>query len=150
MMHPFSEDDVIFRIERPSRLENRLQIIQEVLEHLERAGCPIDPYFDRLFLDEILSNAILHGNSQDPAKLVKVQVFNCGDRWGYDVRDQGKGFRWQDFLKKFEGPPGEPIDQSRESGRGLALILYSGAELHFLEGGRRVVVVRKKEEKPQG
>ncbi len=139
--HPFTEADELFQMERPSRLENREEMIQEILTRLEQEGCNPDPYFDRLSLDEILSNAILHGNSQDPRKLVKVRVFSCKDRWGFEVSDEGKGFPWRDFLKKLK----MPLDQTQESGRGLALVLFSGAELHFLDEGRRVVVVRHKE-----
>ncbi len=134
-VHPFDDRDEIFRREIPSRLDERGPVIDAVLERLEEEGCRPDPFFDRLSLDEILVNAILHGNRQDPEKKVTVRAFRSGDRWGFEVADEGKGFDW----KKTVGA-GPPADE-RESGRGLALVL-SHADVHFLDGGTRVVVVR--------
>jgi anti-sigma regulatory factor (Ser/Thr protein kinase) len=140
MEHPFENADEVFYRQMPSRLENRQEIIDEVLGKLASLGCNLDPFFDRLFLDEVISNAVLHGNGADPRKMVTVRAFCQKDRWGFEVADEGPGFDWRAFLEKLE----KPMDLARPSGRGLQLILASGAELHFLDGGRRVVVVRER------
>ena len=114
-------------------------MIREVLAKVEEAGFHPDPYFDYLSLDELLINAIVHGNRQDPSRHVTVRVFGGESRWGYEVADEGKGFDWKGLLEKVK----EPLDQGRDSGRGLALVLASGAELYFLDGGKRIVFVRK-------
>ena len=140
MEHPFADADEVYHRQMPSRLENRQEIIEEVLEKLTSLGCPLDPFFDRLFLDELISNAVLHGNGQDPGKRVTVRAFCKKGQWGFEVGDEGSGFDWKAFLEKLK----KPLDLARPSGRGLQLILASGAELHFLDGGRRVGVVRKR------
>ena len=140
MEHPFADADEVYHRQMPSRLENRQEIIEEVLEKLTSLGCLLDPFFDRLFLDELISNAVLHGNGQDPRKRVTVRAFCKKGQWGFEVGDEGSGFDWKAFLEKLK----KPLDLARPSGRGLQLILASGAELHFLDGGRRVVVVRKR------
>src|SRR5262245_57599102 len=139
MEHPFQNADEVFYRQMPSRLENRQEIIDEVLEKLSSIGCDPDPFFDRLFLDEVIANAVLHGNGEDPKKMVTVRAFCRKDRWGFEVADEGPGFDWKAFLEKLE-----KLDLARPSGRGLQLILASGAELHFFDGGRKVVVVRKR------
>ncbi|MBI4582605.1 MAG: ATP-binding protein [Planctomycetes bacterium] len=141
--HPFTDADEIFSGQIASRLDQRDRLINEVLKKLKAAGCRPDPFFDRLSLDETISNAILHGNLQDPSKRVTVRAFSRKDCWGVEVADQGNGFDWKALLKKLRGPP----DTESSSGRGLALILASGAELYFFDGGRRVVFVRKKIER---
>lgn len=136
--HPFAEEEEVLRREI-RRLEEREEAIREALERLAALGCRPDPFFDRLCLDELLSNAILHGNREDPLKTVTLRVFRGKGRWGFEVADQGKGFDWEARLRSLK----EPLDQSLPSGRGLALVVSSGAEVHFLDGGRRVVVVRR-------
>ena len=137
--HPFTDTDQVFAGEMPSRLDRREQMIQQALDSVEAAGGHPDPFFDRLFLDELISNAILHGNCQDPSKTIRVRAFRRKDCWGFEITDQGPGFAWGSFLEGLK----KPLDQSKASGRGLALILSAGAGLHFLDGGRRVVLVRK-------
>ncbi len=139
-LHPFEDSEEVFRGQMPSDLAEREAMIGRVLSSLEEAGCSPDPFFDRLFLDEIISNAILHGNRRDPGKTITVRAFASGDRFGFEVGDEGAGFDWGRALSRAR----EPEDLTRECGRGLALVLAKGAELHFLEGGRRVVVVRRK------
>ncbi len=139
--YPFTDADEIFRGQIPSRLDYRNRLIDEVLEKLKASGCRPDPFFDRLSLDETISNAILHGNLQNPNKRVTVRAFSRKDRWGVEVADEGSGFDWKALLKKLlRSPP----DTESSSGRGLALILASGADLYFFDGGRRVAFVRKK------
>ena len=80
--HPFADSDQVFSGEMPSRLEAREQMIQEALHSVEAAGGHPDPFFDRLFLDELISNAILHGNCEDPAKTIRVRAFLPKDEIG--------------------------------------------------------------------
>jgi serine/threonine-protein kinase RsbW len=136
--HPFDDADEIFRGEIPSRLDRRMGLVEEVLARLEAAGLKPDPFFDQLVLDEAITNAILHGNREDPARKVFVRAFRKGDRWGVEVRDEGEGFPWRARL----AAAAEPDSMTGPSGRGLALIQASGAELYFLDGGRCVVIVR--------
>ena len=91
-------------------------------------------------LHEAISNAILHGNRQNPRKLVTVRAFLNSTSWGVEISDQGEGFDWKMLLKKIKGPP----DTESSSGRGIALIQASGARLYFLSGGRRIIFVRKR------
>ena len=136
--NPFNNSDEIFRREIPSRLDAREKVIQDVLEALEEKGYQPDPYFDRLFLDEIISNAIIHGNREDPAKTVTVRAFCDEKRWGFEIADQGKGFGWKAFQKNLD----KNANLFKSSGRGLQLVYSSGSEILFLDGGRRIIVVR--------
>lgn len=137
----FTSTDEIFRGEIPSRLESREGMIDKVLERLTERGCQPDPdpYFDRLCLDEALSNAILHGNGNDPKKKVKVRIFCAKNGWGVEIADEGPGFDWKGELKRIR----EGINNTEASGRGIALILGTGASLEFLDGGRRLLISRR-------
>lgn len=138
--HPFADTDEVFRAEMPSLLGHRERVIQQVFDRLGESGWDLDPYFDRLSLDEILANAIVHGNREDPTKIVTVRAFSTEDRWGVEIADEGTGFPWDEWMEMVKAP----MDPSRPSGRGLALIAASGFKLHFLDHGRRVVMVRER------
>jgi serine/threonine-protein kinase RsbW len=140
MSHPFREIEEIFSARIPSLLDRREALIFEALGKLKEAGVRPDPFFDRLILDEAITNAIIHGNAQDPAKTVTLRLFASEGRWGAEVIDEGEGFDWRAALEKADGPP--PLVAS--SGRGILLMRKAGAELHFLEGGRRIVIMRKR------
>ncbi len=137
--HPFTDADEIFSGQIASRLDQRDRLINEVLKKLKAAGCRPDPFFDRLSLDETISNAILHGNLQDPSKRVTVRAFSRKDCWGVEVADQGNGFDWKALLKKLRGepyvsevivprfdriPPAPPVHDLRQAT--LAIVTTSG------------------------
>ncbi len=136
--HPFEGSDAVFEASMPSCLADRQRVIDGVLEALEKQGCRLDLFFDRLCLDEIISNAIIHGNKEDPAKAVTVRAFCDTHRLGFEIKDEGDGFDWRAVKEAFKKPP----DSTKTSGRGLALIHAAGSSVYFLDGGRCVVVTR--------
>lgn len=135
---PFPDASEVLSLEFESHLAQRDAVIDAVLRVLESSGFQLDEYFERLCLDEIISNAIVHGNRGDARKKVRVRVFCSEDRWGWEVSDEGDGFDWRGLLERLD----EGLDQDRDTGRGVALVLASGG-LEFLEDGRRVRVVRE-------
>jgi serine/threonine-protein kinase RsbW len=137
---PFRVDDEVFRADLPSRLSARETVIDSILERLEARGCEPDRFLDRLCLDEAISNAIVHGNREDPTKKVRIRVFCSQDRWGVEVCDEGCGFDWKSELRRTKNGP----DPDDPSGLGLAILRASSADLQFYDGGRRVLLVRSR------
>ncbi|MEM7233056.1 MAG: ATP-binding protein [Planctomycetota bacterium] len=136
---PFQRDDLIFETEIRSRPALREAVLDEVLGLLESRGCTLDAFFDRLCLDEGILNAILHGNAGDENKRVQVRVFQNTSRWGVEIEDEGPGFDWQTAVARKP----EELDQESSGGRGVALIAASGADVLYLDGGRRLLISRK-------
>ena len=70
------------RLVIPSRLDQVPQVQQAILETAQEAGFERNTCFAiRLALDEALSNAIRHGNCNDPEKQVTVE---------YEVTDRAE------------------------------------------------------------
>jgi serine/threonine-protein kinase RsbW len=69
-------------------------------------------------LAEALSNAILRGNGDDPAKQVHVRAEVNAARLVLEVGDEGQGFDLEQFLID----PTTPENLDREDGRGLFLM----------------------------
>jgi len=69
-------------------------------------------------LAEALSNAILRGNREDPAKQVRVRVHVDVHQLVLEVADEGRGFD----LDRCTRDPTAPENVTREDGRGLFLM----------------------------
>lgn len=134
---PPSDADQTLFCETVSRLEEREPVILQILEAVHEKGFRPDLYLHRLCIDEALTNAILHGNSGDPAKQVTIRAFCSATSWGVEIADQGAGFDWQSWSERLE--KGHQLVGS--SGRGIALILNSDADVEFLDDGSRIRLV---------
>lgn len=92
-------------------------------------------------LTEALSNAILRGNREDPAKSVQVRAELTAEQLVIDVRDEGVGFD----LEACTADPTREGNLMREDGRGLFLMhkLMDRVE-RFSDGGNvvRLVLLR--------
>ena len=125
MADPFSrrrtppKDVRVIDIEIP----NDINYIEKVVE-LIRHECAAMRFAHRqlalnvpVALAEALSNAILRGNGDDPAKHVRVRAEVNNERLVIEVADEGPGF---DFDAKMIEPVEGDLD--REDGRGLFLM----------------------------
>jgi serine/threonine-protein kinase RsbW len=90
-------------------------------------------------LREALVNAIVHGNGEDPNKLVYVKCRCTRDgEISITVEDEGNGFEHEAVPD-----PTSPDNQLRTNGRGIHLIRTFMDEVNFEEGGS-VVHMRKR------
>jgi serine/threonine-protein kinase RsbW len=110
----------VFEVDIP----NDVQYIEQVVEQVQRE-CAIMQFGARqlmlnlaVALTEALSNAILRGNNDDPAKHVHVMARVDPARLVVEVRDEGRGFD----LDQCTLDPTTPDNVDREDGRGLFLM----------------------------
>lgn len=101
-----------------------MQEIERVVE-LVRRECEVMSFGQRqvmlnvpVALTEALSNAILRGNRDDPAKHVHVRASVDSEQLVIDVLDEGEGFD----LDGCTLDPTTPDNVDREDGRGLFLM----------------------------
>jgi serine/threonine-protein kinase RsbW len=116
--HP--DDPAVVELDIPSYVS----FIERVVE-LVRRECEIKAFGKRqimlnvpVALTEALSNAILRGNGDDPAKNVHVRAEVDTHRLVVEVGDEGKGFNLDQLLVD----PTTPDRIHREDGRGLFLM----------------------------
>jgi len=91
----------------------------------------------RISLNEILSNAIIHGSGKDPNKSIEIVVWIEDKSLKVKVKDSGKGFDYKklDFEKI-------PEDLLAEEGRGLFLVKHYVDEMHFDDGGSSITITK--------
>ena len=88
-----------------------------------------------LILDELLRNAIKHGNKNDKSKVIKIEVYLDNSRFKLVVEDEGNGFDYCKYLEK-------SVDAGRfaGSGRGLLMVINYAEKIDFNKKGNRVEV----------
>jgi serine/threonine-protein kinase RsbW len=119
-----------------------VRYIENVVE-LVRRECEVMAFGHRqvmlnvpVALTEALSNAILRGNGDDPAKHVHVRAEVDASRLVVEVGDEGGGFD----LDRSEIDPTTPENLDREDGRGLFLMRKLMDRVERLEAPRGNVV----------
>lgn len=89
-----------------------------------------------LALNEAATNAIVHGNKEDPEKKVFIEAQLDNDRVQISVEDQGEGFK----------PETVPNPVSEENllntgGRGLFFMEQFADDVTYSNGGRTVTLI---------
>ena len=120
----------------PSGMGTAHSLIGEVMEKVRAEQWNEKDLFAlELVLEEILTNAVKHGNNSDPSKMVR---FNCKlnkSKVYVRVEDEGTGFD-QHTLPD----PRDPDNQLVASGRGVLLITHFATKVTWNERGNVVEI----------
>lgn len=133
--------EVIFSRTIPSDLAVKATTLDELLRLLGEKGVFADPEEEvrmRLCVDEVLVNAIVHGNESSPAKRVTITIYLDQERVGLRIEDEGPGFDPSDVPD-----PDDPESLLLEGGRGVLIITSFMDEVKYYNRGSRVLMVRK-------
>jgi serine/threonine-protein kinase RsbW len=113
-----------------------------VERELKKAGFPADVIADvAISVSEFVNNAILHGNRQNQAKQVTLELFFGPSEVTICVEDEGEGFDPEKVANPLEGE-----NLLKEVGRGIfiAKTLVDGVEFEKgKRGGTRVRLTKK-------
>lgn len=126
----------------PSRIEAVNEAAAAVSEFLKRLGIGEDVAFGvDMAVREAVTNAVIHGNKQDDAKVVEVKLKNTPEAFEINVHDEGSGFNPNDV-------PDPTKDENilRTSGRGIFFMRNFMDEVDWSagpQGGTNVRMVKK-------
>ncbi|MBW8875125.1 MAG: ATP-binding protein [Acidobacteria bacterium] len=139
--------DYRFHLAVGSRFEN-IELVQVVLRDcLQRIGMDEDAqHWVDVAVREALANAIKHGNLQDPAKQVHVDLAVEGSDLVIRVEDEGVGFD-----PSLLGDPLAPENLLRPNGRGIFYMRSFMDDITYGSGpgGGTMVTLRKRLTGPQ-
>ncbi len=96
-----------------------------------------DLFAVRLAVEETLTNAIIHGNKEDPDKKARVDYVIYRDKVNITVSDEGEGFD----CKQVDDCT-QPNHLMRAGGRGVRLIQEFMDEVRYSDKGNSVQMVR--------
>lgn len=132
-----SKDSFIREIE--SNLEQGYKILDELLEFLKE-------YYDdvlllQMGLQEMLINAIEHGNQLDEEKTVEFKVDVWEDYFIIMIKDQGSGFNWyQKSLQEFEIE--KELNNLNHRGRGIKIANEVFDSICYNQKGNQVYLLK--------
>lgn len=90
----------------------------------------------KLILDELLTNAIEHGNKYDILKKVIINYrFRKDEEIQVEICDEGEGF----LIEQIKDP-----DSNGERGRGIFIVRKLADELSYVDNGKKVKVYKKR------
>jgi serine/threonine-protein kinase RsbW len=123
---------IVYERTWPSRIDLKQEIMDEVVELLIGKGWVIDDDRAWLYLcfDEVVVNAMLHGNEGDPRLEVTLTVRADHSRWVVTVADQGEGFSVAAIPDE-----NQPESLMLEHGRGIRIMQEWLDELRYYRGG---------------
>lgn len=131
---------VIFRRVIASDLQVKATTLDEMLQVMGQHGVFRDPDDEvrmRLCVDEVLVNAIVHGNEMSADKRVTITIHKSDDRLGIRIEDEGQGFEPKDVPD-----PDDPESLLLEGGRGVLIVTSFMDEVKYYGNGSRVLMVR--------
>jgi serine/threonine-protein kinase RsbW len=131
--------DKRFRRSLPSQLSAVDECCQDVEQMLSGEGLSAHVFAVGLLLREALTNAVVHGNRQDPAKSIHVDVY-CGKRWiTLHIRDEGEGFDWKARRR-------HRVGEEETGGRGLSIYRLYAERVMFNASGNAISLRRSRKE----
>ncbi len=129
-----------------SDLGNVKKEVEDIISYLRESYASLteDTVFEtRVVLNELIINAIKHGNKEDPCKHIMIDI--CVDDMGYaefTLEDEGKGYdhkiqKCADINKQSD------LCELNETGRGLIIVTSLCDSVIFNDAGNRIVVRKK-------
>ncbi|MCX5833581.1 MAG: ATP-binding protein [Deltaproteobacteria bacterium] len=116
-----------------SAMEQVDSVSRETENFLSQLGIQEKAFRILLSMREALTNAIRHGNQEDPQKMIRYRVHLDEGDLVMEVEDEGAGFDWKNHIKR------KPRVRS-ESGRGLFIMRQYASEVWFNDRGNRLVL----------
>ncbi len=135
---PLEQDPHAYQTVIPNQLAAAKATEQNILDEVERyryseACC----FAIRLALEEAVTNAIKHGNRNDPQKHITIRYRVTPEEAIISLTDEGNGF-------KPEVIPDPTLDENigKPNGRGIMLMRAYMDEVDFHQSGREVRMVK--------
>ncbi|WP_209331186.1 ATP-binding protein [Lunatimonas salinarum] len=124
------------KISIPSLIEN-ITIVESFIDNAKVKYQINDDIYGNIMISvtECVSNAIIHGNREDPKKQVKLVLEFHENQLKFIVEDEGSGYDYQ-HLKD----PTAPENLEKTGGRGVFLMKHLCDELSFENNGSKTTL----------
>jgi serine/threonine-protein kinase RsbW len=110
----------------------------DILEEVESCGYGEEDVFAiKLAVEEALSNAVCHGNCNDPAKTITVRYRVTPEKATIIIRDEGCGFCPDEVPD-----PTAPENLESPRGRGIMLMRAYMSDVCYNQRGNEVTLVK--------
>lgn len=138
------DDEALATVVVPNDLRSVKAPEARIMDALRRCGYRHDTTFAvKLAYEEAVTNAVKHGNRNDPAKHVCVRFYVDTQRVIIMVRDEGNG-----FAPEHVPDPTADENLERPSGRGIMLMSAYMTRVCYRDAGREVWLLKENPDFP--
>lgn len=134
--------------EIPSDIKNVCSVVRKVIQYLGNTCGIMDEcaLFElKVVLNELVSNAIRHGNKGDCSKIVKISAGVTENGYIFlQIEDEGEGYDYH-YLHEMNPNAHNTIDicDMLESGRGILIVKNLCDKIKFNQKGNKVIILKK-------
>lgn len=127
-----------FKVNRKLNFESKtenLTLVENLIDEICRTQDVTEDNYGNILiaLTEAVNNAILHGNKNNPSKLVNVNVESSDESLQVTIEDEGEGFDFDHVPD-----PTAPENLEKPTGRGIFLMRNLADEVEYTSNGRKV------------
>lgn len=137
----------IYKSRIPSNIVCMQDAIKDVLCFLQSLGGRIteDMQFEmKVILNELILNAVKHGNRGDCNKFVKISAGLIRNAYVvFVIEDEGNGYDHSCIQNKPQFPSDSEIQCMQETGRGIFIVSSLSDKVKFNKKGNRIIVLKK-------
>jgi len=127
------DSDMLTITSDPKNVANVEPFVEKVFKRYQLSP---DMYGNILItLTEAVTNAIIHGNSRDQTKMVKVELKKLSNALAFLITDEGPGFDFDNLPD-----PTSPENILKVGGRGVFLMRQLSDEVHYHDNGSTVEI----------
>jgi serine/threonine-protein kinase RsbW len=133
------DDDALVNVTVPNDLRHVRDPESKIMQALADCGYERDTTFAiKLAFEEAVTNAVKHGNANDPSKHVHMRYYIDAERVIISVRDEGNGFCPRDVPD-----PTKDENLERPCGRGIMLMSAYMTKIRFSPSGNEVWMLKE-------
>jgi serine/threonine-protein kinase RsbW len=124
------------KISIPSLIDN-IKIVESFIDNARERFHINDDIYGNIMISvtECVSNAIIHGNQNNPKKNVNLELKFLDDQLKFIIEDEGNGYD-QDNI----ADPTSPENIQNYGGRGVFIMKHLSDEVAFEDNGRKTVL----------
>jgi serine/threonine-protein kinase RsbW len=121
-----------------SAVEN-IHLVEKFIDDISDEYNINNTYFGNILIavTEAVTNAIKHGNKQNPGKTVSVIFATQSRGFSFTISDEGNGFD----VTKITDPTDAEHNTNPSEGRGLFLIKSLADEVNFSNNGKTIEII---------
>ena len=129
----------LYTLQLPSKLESITQLENLVEVIADKHQISEDTFANMMTcLNEVATNAIVHGNKLDPEKKVIINAEVDGRRTTWTITDEGEGFDYTNLAD-----PTAPENLENLAGRGVFIVKHLADQVVFNAKGNEVELLFK-------
>ena len=132
-----------------SDIRNINCIVKEIILYLQDLYGDISEsivYEIKVILNELITNAVKHGNKLDINRFVTISVGVAGDmNIFFIVEDEGEGYDYKCFMKCLNNNIQGIFElcNMKETGRGLFIVKSLSDSIRFNSKGNKIIVLKR-------